>query len=146
MAANTIAVDSAHTIHVGGCAGLGIPIVNGLQSTPSSGSSGGFYARLNPFVSGSAQLLYSTYLGGSNDTVQGVALDPAGNVYLTGFAGSTTFPTTAGAFNNGPTGAFVSKINPSLSGYGSLLYSAILSEPYSGAPAGGGRDCRRCEW
>jgi hypothetical protein len=142
MAANTIAVDSAHTIHFGGCAGLGIPIANGLQSTPSSGSSGGFYARLDPSASGSAQLLYSTYLGGqgtvfTNDTVQGIALDSVGNAYLTGFASSTTFPTTAGAFKNGPTGAFVTKINPSLSGSGSLLYSAILSEPYYGAPAGG---------
>ena len=55
-----------------------------------------FVAKLSP--AGDA-LLYATYLGGGQgDEASGVALDSAGNVYLTGYAASTDFPTTPGAF------------------------------------------------
>src|SRR5438445_292445 len=41
-------------------------------------------------------LAYSTYLGGSGgDQGFGVAVDAAGNAYVTGLTGSTDFPTTA---------------------------------------------------
>jgi hypothetical protein len=54
-----------------------------------------FAAKLDP--SGS-RLVYSTYLGGSGDDAgRGVALDHAGNAYLTGQTESPEFPTTPGA-------------------------------------------------
>src|SRR6185437_15183192 len=43
---------------------------------------------------------YSTYLGGSSafgDVARGVAFDPLGNAYITGYTQSSDFPTTAGA-------------------------------------------------
>ena len=44
-------------------------------------------------------LVYSTYLGGGNtDEGHGIAVDAAGNAYVTGFTDSTNFPTTVGAF------------------------------------------------
>ncbi len=53
-----------------------------------------FVAKLN--ASGSA-LLYGTYLGGnSDDSGNGIAVDGAGNAYVTGQTYSTNFPTTAG--------------------------------------------------
>ncbi|HKQ05908.1 MAG TPA: SBBP repeat-containing protein [Blastocatellia bacterium] len=53
-----------------------------------------FVARLN--MAGSA-LVYSTYVGGNwDDTANGLALGPAGEVYLTGQTNSANFPTTAG--------------------------------------------------
>ena len=51
--------------------------------------------KLNP--TGTA-LVYSTYLGGTGDDAgSGIAVDSAGNAYVTGSTDSTDFPTTAGA-------------------------------------------------
>src|SRR6266571_453068 len=73
-------------------------------------------------------LAYSTYLGGDNfDRSSAIAVDPLGNAYVTGFALSTDFPTTAGAvqatFGGGGEDAFVTKLNPTGSG---LVYSTSL--------------------
>ena len=75
-----------------------------------------------------AALVYSTYLGGSDvdDGGYGIAVDGAGNAYVTGHTASTDFPTTAGAFDttyNGGDDAFVTKLNPSGS---ALVYSTYL--------------------
>jgi len=41
----------------------------------------------------------STFLGGSGDEApKGIAVDGAGNAYVSGYTASTNFPTTAGAF------------------------------------------------
>ena len=57
--------------------------------------------KLNP--SGSAAV-YSTFLSGGNyydvDYAESIALDKSGNAYVAGHAGSSTFPITAGAFQN----------------------------------------------
>src|SRR5438552_773176 len=76
-------------------------------------------------------LSYSTYLGGSGDDGgSGIAVDAAGNVYVTGETRSIDFPTTAGAFQTtfggGPFGggdAFVTKLDPTGS---ALFYSTYL--------------------
>ncbi|HEY0170769.1 MAG TPA: SBBP repeat-containing protein, partial [Pyrinomonadaceae bacterium] len=74
-------------------------------------------------------LAYSTYLGGggSNDTAHGVAVDAAGNAYVTGETISTDFPTTAGAAQTafgGPNyDAYVTKINAAGT---AVVYSTYL--------------------
>jgi hypothetical protein len=56
--------------------------------------------------------LFSTYLGGSGDDFgYGVALDPAGNLYVAGGTVSANFPTTAGAYQTTPGYGFIAKIN-----------------------------------
>jgi Bacterial Ig-like domain (group 3)/Beta-propeller repeat len=61
-----------------------------------------FMTKMNP--AGSA-LVYSADLGGSgNSGGSDIAVDSAGNAYITGSTTATTFPVTSGAF--------VSKINP----------------------------------
>jgi len=85
----------------------------------------GFITKLDPT---GTTLVYSTYLGGRNGTtVRAIAVDNAGNAYVTGDAESEDFPTTPGAFNPNATtnrgGAFVTKLNPTGS---ALVYSTFL--------------------
>jgi hypothetical protein len=70
---------------------------------------------------------YSTYLGGNSSSEQalGIAVDSSGNVYVTGFTGSTNFPTKnpfQATLSGGPD-AFVTKL--SANGQ-SLVYSTYL--------------------
>jgi hypothetical protein len=68
-----------------------------------------------------------TYLGGSGfDSGSGIAVDGAGNAYVTGQASSTNFPTTnppQASFGGGAFDAFVTKINAAGS---ALVYSTYL--------------------
>jgi hypothetical protein len=131
-----IAVDSTGEAYVVGLAqSSDFPVTaNAFQKTFAGvDDEDAFMTKLNS--TGSA-LLYSTYLGGSvYQFANAVALDSAGNAYLTGSTGSANFPTTPGAFDticgtdgacNGTDDAFVSKIDPSLSGGPSLVYSTYL--------------------
>ena len=62
-----------------------------------------FVTKLN--AAGSA-LVYSTFLGGTDiDDARGIAVDGAGNAYVTGETLSRDFPTTAGAFGRTSNGA-----------------------------------------
>ena len=73
----------------------------------------------------SGQLVYATYLGGNgNDDASGIAVDAEGNAYVTGYTGSTDFPTTSNVLANGggPSG-FVAKLNPAGA---SLLYATYI--------------------
>ena len=89
-----------------------------------------FDAFISKFSSDGSTLLASTYFGGNdNDYGSDIALDTAGNVYVTGNSTSTNFTTTAGAFQTAHAGttpqpdAFVVKLNPALS---TLQYSTLI--------------------
>ena len=69
-----------------------------------------------------SRLVFSTYLGGSDDDVgSGIAVDAAGSAYVTGDTTSTNFPTTAGAAQTTHAGgvhdAFVTKLDATGSGW-----------------------------
>jgi hypothetical protein len=72
---------------------------------------------------------YSTFLGGGADEIAyGLAVDSAGNAYITGLTQSPDFPTTAGAFDrtgapNNFLDAFVTKLNANGT---ALVYSTFL--------------------
>jgi len=127
---NAIAVDAAGNIYVaGGTGSANFTTANAAQ--PNFG--GGFdcfIAKLNP--SGSA-LIYSTYLGGSGgDACSGMAVDAAGNVYLTGVTTSPNFPAVGAlqqSYGGGQSDAFVAKLNANGA---ALAYSTYLG--------GGGAD------
>lgn len=89
-------------------------------------------------------LVWGTYLGGSlDDWSQGLALDPDGNVVVTGWTLSPEFPTTSGAYDTtfdvGPM-AFVSKLEEDgsdliwstfLGGSGGDQGLAVVVDPFS---------------
>ncbi|MBI3358541.1 MAG: SBBP repeat-containing protein [Nitrospirae bacterium] len=84
-----------------------------------------FVAKVNR--SGTA-LLYAGYIGGNGrDGGDGIAVDSAGNAYLTGATNSTeaTFPVTVGPdlTHNGDRDAFVAKVNASGT---ALLYAGFI--------------------
>jgi hypothetical protein len=119
-----IAADSAGNVYVTGrTASANFPTMSPYQPA-NNGTQNTFVTKINP--TGSA-LVYSTYLGGNNsDAGFGIAVDSTDNVYVTGYTGSTNFPTTSNAFQKTLTGtsnAFVTKINSAGS---ALVYSSYL--------------------
>ena len=127
-----VAVDSSNNAYVtGGTKNTSFPTTSGVfQGTCGSDGScnGGLYDAfvtvINPSGSG---YVYSTFLGGeSNDTGLGVAVDSAGDAYVTGFTSSAAFPLKSalqGTFAGGTLDAFVTELNPAGS---ALVYSTYL--------------------
>src|SRR6185503_9097096 len=101
-ACSAIAADAAGNAYVTGSTSSGnFPVTpNAMQREFTSGavspSYEAFVTKLNP--AGSA-LVYSTFVGGDrNEGGLGIAVDTAGNAYVTGFTNSATgFPVTGGA-------------------------------------------------
>lgn len=116
-------VDEAHGVAVDGvgCAYVAgntasteryFPVRVGPDTTFNGGFCDGFIVKVN--AEGSA-LVYGGYIGGSaNDVAAGVAVDAAGNAYITGTTPSTqaTFPVRVGPdlVFNGSLDAFVAKV------------------------------------
>jgi hypothetical protein len=151
-----VAVDAAGNAYVTG--GGNVPTTPGaFQTSPRNM----FVAKFNPCASGTASLVYSTYLGGSgrdgtgfdeNVLIDGaqkagpaIAIDGSGDAYLTGYTTSQDFPTTPGAYqtqNHSPqTGtpftsigdAFITKLNATGTG---LVYSTYLGGSVNDGAAG----------
>jgi hypothetical protein len=100
-----------------------------------------FVAKLDTSRSGPASLLYGTFLGGSvTEDGTGIAVDPSGKVYLTGFTSSPDFPTTSTALQTRPPNrfgsGFVTKLDTALPPPRCLLYSTYLGG--NGADGDGG--------
>jgi YVTN family beta-propeller protein len=98
------------------------PLSHPLQGTPGGGFDA-FVAKLDP---SGANLVFSTFLGGSGaDYGLGIALDAEANIYVVGETASVDFP-IANALQGtrqGPTDAFVTKLDRSAS---TLVYSTYL--------------------
>lgn len=122
-----IFVDAAGNTYVAGS-------TNGVGATPfptsgpiqaaNGGGVDAFVTKLNPAGSG---IVYSTYLGGTgNDRAYAIAVNAAGEAYVTGETASTGFPTAnpiQAANGGGTNDVFVAKLNAAGS---ALLYSTYL--------------------
>jgi hypothetical protein len=118
-----VATDAAGDVYVtGDAASANFPLANAVQRK-SVGATDAFVTKLSPDGS---RILYSTYLGGSDaDVGQGIAVDPLGNVYITGDTRSRDFPLVKalqGSYG-GTSDVFVAKLSPDGS---QLLYSTYV--------------------
>ena len=136
--AEAVAVDSAQRVYITGAtssSSTSFPLFNAFDTTQNNGEA--FVAKLN--ADGTA-LFYSSFLGGTNDTSgrggfetgTGIAIDSAGNSYVTGrTSAGATFPSglVAPPFPANLQGtAFVAKIQASVSTASApkLLYSTTF--------------------
>jgi hypothetical protein len=131
-----VVLDSAGNIYVTGDTLSGqLALTNAFEPAYMSGypNAGGdaFVAKFDPT---GTNLLFLTYLGGNGDDAAiSIALDSAGNSYVTGVTDSTNFPTLLAISNNiagkgkfglnyHPYDAFVAKLDAT----GDLVYSTYL--------------------
>src|SRR5215208_5783037 len=138
-----IAVDGSGSAYVTGeTSSTNFPTTSGAYDTTFNGGAGGsntvctFFQECDAFVTklnaSGSDLVYSTFLGGTEpDRGWGIAVRD-GSAYVTGDTNSSDFPTTTGAFDTTFNGidAFVTKLNASGS---DLVYSTFLGR-------GAGRD------
>jgi hypothetical protein len=136
--ATKVAVDTSGVAYVFGFANTVTGTTDAFPTTPGAFQrSAGFgtIAKVNPFKSGKASLLYSTDFG-SGETccsffgAEGMALGPEGLIYLAGaLKGSPQFPVTADAFEptNAGGGGFLTILDPLATGNASVVYSTFLN-------------------
>lgn len=131
--AQSIAIDSAGSIYVtGSTSSSSYPVTSGASQAAYGGGTDAFVTKLAP---GGAQMVYSTFLGGSGlDQGNSIALDSSGDAFITGFTQSSDLPLTSalqrvlginGASSCGTTpcaDAFVTELGPS----GSTVFSTFL--------------------
>jgi hypothetical protein len=118
-----VAADAAGNVFVTGwTSSTDFPTAGPPFQGSHAGTTDVFVAKLSP----SSGLVYSTYLGGGGtDYGTGIAVDVAGNAYITGETTSTDFPTAGPPFqptSGGGHDAFVAKLSPT----SGLVYSTYL--------------------
>lgn len=120
---SAVAVDAAGNAYIAGITfSSDFPTRNPFQGAKGA-QQDAFVAKMNP--TGSAWV-YCTYLGGNNvDEAYAIAIDAAGNAYVTGYTASTNFPLQSAFRSSNAAGvdAFVTKLNPAGS---ALVYSTYL--------------------
>ena len=115
------------------------PTTPGAFDTTLGNTNDGFVTRLKLDGAGTADLKYSTFLGGAGYTEAGtgLALDPANpdQVTVAGWTRSGDFPTTTGVFQRvhpvpvDGSVAFVTRFRFPAAGGGSLLWSTLFGAP-----------------
>jgi len=130
-----IAIDSSGFAYItGSTASSDFPTTVGAFNTSiGDADSMAFVAKFNPSLSGTSSLIYSTYLGGggsgggADNSGQGIAVNRAGQAYVTGYTDADDFPFTLSAYQssnpNGATSVFVSVLDAAGT---SLVYSTYL--------------------
>lgn len=118
-----IALDAQGNVYLSGyTSSTDFPVVNAFQSV-LRGKQNAFVTKLNKAGN---NIVYSTYLGGSAmDAANGIAVDSAGAVFVTGSTSSVDFPVRNAVqpVINGSINAFITRLSPAGN---SLIYSTYL--------------------
>ena len=135
------AVDASGNFYlVGSSSSNQLPVTSGAfqryTTVPNGNLARGYVAKFSPVGSqGGSSLIYSTFLGGTDgphdgsDYIAGIAVDAAGDAYVTGTTRSYDFPVTIGVptscnvTNGCQNTGFLAKINPAGSG---LVWSTLV--------------------
>ena len=130
-----VANDAAGNLIVGGwTTSTNFPTTSGAYDTTPSAGGDIFVAK---FDADATTLIAATLIGGSGvEGTNAMAVDGAGNIYLTGYTYSADFPTTLGTYDDSMAGSqdlFLVKVDPTLS---TLLYSTYLGGTLSDSVAG----------
>jgi hypothetical protein len=119
--------DNDNIILTGWTTSTDFPTVNPIQPENAGGGNRTPDAFLARLAADGSYLEYSTYLGGSGrDYGDNVAVDRAGNAYLSGYTESTDFPTAnavQGTYAGGFFDGFVTKVNAAGDAF---IYSTFL--------------------
>jgi uncharacterized protein (TIGR03437 family) len=134
---HAVAVDSLGSIWVAGATGSAdFPVTSGAIQTQFGGEYvDGFLANF----SADGKLLYASYLGGNSyDSIDGIALDATGNIYIAGISEGFSQPASPGAFQSSITqqctilgpgfasinrgAAFAAKLTPHATSVSGLTY------------------------
>lgn len=122
-----IAVVEGRIYVAGWTSSTDFPIVGNSYQPSLTGNNDAWVAIFDPLQNGTASLLSSTYLGGSNDEIaNSIAVDSTGLVYIGGQTTSTDYPTTPTAFQpslNGNGNGFLAVLDMNA---GTLNYSTYL--------------------
>jgi len=105
------------------------PVTPNAMQTVLTGSANAFVARVNTAALPTAFVEYATFLGGSGtDVAYDMTLDPAGDVYVTGYTMSPDFPVKGAIQPLYPNGidTFLVEFNPAVSGRDALVFGTYL--------------------
>ena len=113
-AVNSMAVDHSGNTYVGGFTMDSVfPLTADAVQSTNKAYPGASRFRCGLFSTDDSTILYSSYFVSSNlSIVKGVALDPANNIYITGFAEGIDLPTTQQLFQptlQGTSDLFIAK-------------------------------------
>ncbi len=121
-----IDVDDTGSVYITGATNANdFPTTSGAFSQTLTGTN--FDSFAVKFLPDGSDLVYGTYLGGSDSEIgTGIALDAAGNAHLIGRTRSSNFPTTPGAFDTSFNGAFDNYVVKLSADGANLNYSTFL--------------------
>ncbi|HWI55423.1 MAG TPA: SBBP repeat-containing protein, partial [Desulfobacteria bacterium] len=131
--AEDLAIDKTGNVYIAGTAVGGYPTTQGVYDPTANGYNDVFITKLDSSLT---TILASTFIGARyDDNGKALAIDSAGNIYVTGSTFNSSFPTTSGAYSRTHSGGildiFVAKFSPDLI---NLLASTFVGGSKSDSP------------